>query len=61
MAATRKKAGKTKDARTTTVILPADVVEKAKRVSGKKNAKRLILGLLNEEIELQARIRKYKS
>lgn len=47
--------------KTATVVLPAEILEKAKKASGKKDAKRLIIGLLNEEIELQSRIKKYKS
>ncbi len=61
MASTQKRMSKSNSKKTATVVLPADILEKAKKVSGKKDAKRLILGLLNEEIELQSRIHKYKS
>lgn len=61
MASTQKRISKSSSKKMTTVVLPADLLEKAKKASGKKDAKRLILGLLNEEIELQSRIHKYKS
>jgi hypothetical protein len=61
MASTQKKISQSSSKKTTTVVLPADLLEKAKKASGKKDVKRLILGLLKEEIELQSRIHKYKS
>jgi hypothetical protein len=61
MATLHKKAAKVVMKKTATVVLPAEILEKAKKASGKKDAKRLIIGLLNEEIELQSRIKKYKS
>ena len=61
MATLHKKAAKVAMKKTATVVLPAEILEKAKKASGKKDAKRLIIGLLNEEIELQSRIKKFKS
>jgi hypothetical protein len=61
MALVKKKNSKKASEKTITITLPAEILEKAKKASGKKDAKRLILGLLNEEIELQSRIRKFRS